>query len=211
MEWNGMKWCLNLRPGGTTRGKRSIIKWEGCGEGCGYSRLGGGSPAYVDWGPLVVDPWTSIWLRTNRMLDLWGMLNWHNSMIVVVGRYYPIPLEMSIGIVYGPPTDSLKCGIAWKTCTSERWDPNRPYGIVVSTASHPFPYLLNLCASLPSTSRPDFRRNGRNPHGATTGSKIFNEPTNFISLPNSYRWGSFTAPPRCPPTLRISSPPSHKT
>jgi hypothetical protein len=34
---------LNLRPGGATRGKWSIIGWEGRGEGCGYLRLQGGS------------------------------------------------------------------------------------------------------------------------------------------------------------------------
>jgi hypothetical protein len=39
---------LNLRLGGATRGKRSIIGWEGRGERCGYSRLQGGSPACVD-------------------------------------------------------------------------------------------------------------------------------------------------------------------
>jgi hypothetical protein len=51
-------------------------------------------------------------------------------MIIVVGRYPTIPLEKSIMIVYGPPTDSLTCGIMWKTCIRERWDLNRPYGIV---------------------------------------------------------------------------------
>jgi hypothetical protein len=40
----------------------------------------------------------------------------------VVERYPTIPLEMSIGIVYMPPTDSAACGITWKTCTRERWD-----------------------------------------------------------------------------------------
>jgi hypothetical protein len=52
-------------------------------------------------------------------------------MIVVVGRYLNIPLEMSIEIVYGPPTDSPACGITWKTCTRNRWNLDRPYGIVV--------------------------------------------------------------------------------
>jgi hypothetical protein len=33
--------------------------------------------------------------------------------------------EMYNKIVYGPPTDSPECGIAWKTCTRERWDPTR--------------------------------------------------------------------------------------
>jgi hypothetical protein len=51
-------------------------------------------------------------------------------MIVVVKRYLTIPLEMSIVIVYGPPMDSPEFGIALKTCTSEMWDPNRPYDIV---------------------------------------------------------------------------------
>jgi hypothetical protein len=124
------EWCLNLRPGGTTRGKRSIIKCEGRGEGCGYLRLHGGSPSCVGWGPFVVDPWMSIWLCTNRMLELWGPLNQHSSIIVAVGRYPTIPLEMSIGIVYGPPTDSLVCGITWKTCSRKRWDPDRPYDAI---------------------------------------------------------------------------------
>jgi hypothetical protein len=87
-------------------------------------------PAYVDWGPFIVDPWTIIWLCTDRMPDLWGLVNWRSSMIVVVGRYPTIPLEMSIGIVYGPPTDSPACGIVWKTCTKERWDSDWPYDII---------------------------------------------------------------------------------
>jgi hypothetical protein len=64
------------------------------------------------------------------MPDLWGPANRHSSMIVVVGRYPTISLEMSIGIVCRSPTNSPTCGIAWKTCTRERWDPDRPYGIV---------------------------------------------------------------------------------
>jgi hypothetical protein len=32
--------------------------------------------------------------------------------------------------VYVPPTDSPTCGISWKTCTREKWDPDRPYDIV---------------------------------------------------------------------------------
>jgi hypothetical protein len=65
------------------------------------------------------------------MLDLWGPINRHSLMIVVVGRYPTILLEMSIGIVYGPPTDSPACGITWRTCSRERWDPDRPYDVVV--------------------------------------------------------------------------------
>jgi hypothetical protein len=42
------------------------------------------------------------------MLDLWGLVNRRSSMVVVVGRYPTIPLEMFSGIVYGPPTDSEK-------------------------------------------------------------------------------------------------------
>jgi hypothetical protein len=37
------------------------------------------------------------------MLNLWAMVNQYSSMIVVVGRYPTIPLEMSIGIVYESP------------------------------------------------------------------------------------------------------------
>jgi hypothetical protein len=89
------------------------------------------APTCVNWGPFIVDPWTSIWLCTNRIPDLWGLINRCSSMIVVVGRYPTIPLEMSIGIVYRPPTDSPACGITWKMCTRERWDPDRPYCIIV--------------------------------------------------------------------------------
>jgi hypothetical protein len=88
------------------------------------------APACVHWGPFVVDHWISIWLCTDRMPDLWGPINRHNSMIVVVGRYPTIPLEMSTRIVYGSPTDSPACGTMWKTCTRERWDPDRPYDVV---------------------------------------------------------------------------------
>jgi hypothetical protein len=59
-------------------------------------------------------------------------------MIVVVGRYPTIPLEMSIGIVYEPPMDSPACGITWKTCTMERWDPDRPYN-VIAKGCHAWP------------------------------------------------------------------------
>jgi hypothetical protein len=51
-------------------------------------------------------------------------------MIVAVGQYPTIPLEMSIVIVYGSPKESPACGIAWKTCIRERWDPDRPYDVV---------------------------------------------------------------------------------
>jgi hypothetical protein len=126
-----MEWCLNLRPGGATSGKWSIIGWEGRGVACGYSRLQGSSPACVNRGPFVVDPWMSIWLCNDRMPDLWGLVNWRSSRIIVGGWYPTIPLEMSIGIVYRPPTDSPMCGIAWKTCTRKRWGPVWPYNVVV--------------------------------------------------------------------------------
>jgi hypothetical protein len=122
--------CLNLRPDGATRGKWSIIGWEGRWVVCGYSRLQGGSPCLcwlriVRSGPLneyLIMYWSHV--------GFMGPVNWRSSMIVVVGRYPTISLEMSIGIVYGPPTDSSACGITWKMCIRERWDPNQPYGIV---------------------------------------------------------------------------------
>jgi hypothetical protein len=40
-EWNA---DLNLRSGGATTRKQSIIGWEGQGVVCGYSRLQRGSP-----------------------------------------------------------------------------------------------------------------------------------------------------------------------
>jgi hypothetical protein len=51
-------------------------------------------------------------------------------MIVAVGQYPTIPLEMSIVIVYGSPKESPACGIAWKTCIRERWDPDQPYDVI---------------------------------------------------------------------------------
>jgi hypothetical protein len=65
------------------------------------------------------------------MLALWDPVNRRSLMFVVVGRYPTIALEMFSGIVYGPPTDSPVCGIAWKMCTMEMWDPDRPYDVVV--------------------------------------------------------------------------------
>jgi hypothetical protein len=84
----------------------------------------------VDWGPFIVDPWSSIWLCTDHMSDLWGPINWSSSIIVVVVWYPTILLEMSIRIMYEPPTDNPACGITWKTCTSEKWNPDRPYDII---------------------------------------------------------------------------------
>jgi hypothetical protein len=89
------------------------------------------APACVDWGPFIVDPWITIWWCTHRMSDLWGLVNQHSSIIVVVEQYPTIPLEMNIGIVYEPLMDSPVCGIVWKTCTRPRWDLNWPYGIIV--------------------------------------------------------------------------------
>jgi hypothetical protein len=89
------------------------------------------APACVNWWSFIVDPWMSIWLCTDHMLDLWDLVNRRSSMIVVVGWYPTIPLKMSTEIVYGPPTDSPACGIMWKTWTRERWDPDRSYDIIV--------------------------------------------------------------------------------
>jgi hypothetical protein len=125
-----MVWCLNLRLGGQLEESR-VSSDEKDGEW--YVDIRGSkvvAPACVDWGPFIVDPWMGIWLCTKHMLDLWGLVYWRSLMIVVVGRYPTIPLEMSIGIVYGPPTDSPEYGIVWKTCIRERWGPNRPYDIV---------------------------------------------------------------------------------
>jgi hypothetical protein len=38
---------------------------------------------------------------------------------------------MFSGIVYGSSSNSPACDIAWKTCTKERWDSDRPYDIIV--------------------------------------------------------------------------------
>jgi hypothetical protein len=82
--------------------------------------------ACVDWGPFIVDPWMGIWLCTDRMLDLWGPVNWCSLMIVVVGWYPTIPLEMSTRIVYGPPTDRpalVSCGRRALGTSETRIDP----------------------------------------------------------------------------------------
>jgi hypothetical protein len=42
-----------------------------------------------------------------------------------VGRSFTSLVVIYTGIVYGPPTDSLACGITWKTYTRERCDPAR--------------------------------------------------------------------------------------
>jgi hypothetical protein len=42
-----------------------------------------------------------------------------------VGWYLTTPTVIYTGLVYGPPTDSPKCGITRKTCNRERWDPAR--------------------------------------------------------------------------------------
>jgi hypothetical protein len=101
------------------------------------------APACVDWGPFIVDHWTSILLCTDHIPDLWGLVNQRSSMIVVVGRYSTIPLGMSTEIVYGPPTDSSACGIAWKTCTRDRWNSDRPYGIIVK-GYHTWPVHVHV-------------------------------------------------------------------
>jgi hypothetical protein len=126
-----MDWCLNLRLGGQLG--ESIVSSNG-NEGEWYVDIRGSKvvgPGCVDWWSFVVDLWISICLCTDRMSDLWGPVNRRISMIVVVGWYPTISLEMSIGMVYGPSTDSSACSITWKACTRERWDPDRPYGIVV--------------------------------------------------------------------------------
>jgi hypothetical protein len=90
-----------------------------------YHRIG--RTGSVMW---IFEAPTSIWLCTDHMSDLWGSVNRLSLMIIVVGRYPTIPLEMSIKIVYGPPTNSPICGITWKMCTRERWDPDWPDGII---------------------------------------------------------------------------------
>jgi hypothetical protein len=66
---------------------------------------------------------------------VWNKWSWsHMRGVFNFGRkngYDTIPLEIFIGIVYGPPTDTYPVwGIMWNTCTWEMWDPNRPYDII---------------------------------------------------------------------------------
>jgi hypothetical protein len=131
LKFDRMEWCFNLRSSGATSGKWSIIDGKDKEWYVDIRRSKMVAPACVDWGPFVVDPWMSIWLCTDCMPDLWGPVNRRSSMIVVTGWCPTIPLEMNIGIMYGPPTDSTACGIAWKTYTRERWDPDQLYGIIV--------------------------------------------------------------------------------
>jgi hypothetical protein len=136
MDW--MNDDLILRLDEATRSKGSIIDGK---DGECYVDIRGSQvvvPTFVDWGPFIVDPWTSISLCTDCMPELWGPVNRRSSMIIVVGKYSTIPLEISIGIVYGPPTDRLVCGIVWKTCTRDRWDLDWPYD-VVTEGCHTWP------------------------------------------------------------------------
>jgi hypothetical protein len=55
-----------------------------------------------------------------------------------------ILLEMFTEIVYGPPMDSSVCGITWKTCTTERWDPDQPYDIIAK-GCHMWPVRGRVC------------------------------------------------------------------
>jgi hypothetical protein len=68
---------------------------------------------------------------TDNMLAPWDPVNRRSLIIVVVGRYPIIPLEMFTEIVYGPPTDSPTCGIVFKMCTRERWVPDHSYDVIV--------------------------------------------------------------------------------
>jgi hypothetical protein len=83
---------------------------------CGYSRLGGGSPHLFQLRIAHSGTLSEHLICTGHMLALWDPVNQCSLMIVVVRRYSIIHLEMFSGMVYGPPTDSLVCGITWKTC-----------------------------------------------------------------------------------------------
>jgi hypothetical protein len=122
---------INLRPGGATSGKCSIFWWEGRGVVCRYSELQGGSPCLCQLRTVRSGTLSELSICTDRMLALWDPVNWCSLVIVVVGWYSTIPLEMFSGIVYGPPTDSPASGIAWKTCTRERWDLHQPYDVIM--------------------------------------------------------------------------------
>jgi hypothetical protein len=68
-----------------TRGKQSIIGWEGQREACGYSRLQGGSPHLCQL-RIVRSGTLSKYLNcADLMLALWNPVNRRSSIIVVVG------------------------------------------------------------------------------------------------------------------------------
>jgi hypothetical protein len=130
-----------LRPSGSTRGKWSIFRWEGQGEGCGYSRLQSGSPHLCQLRNVCSGTLSKYLSYTDHMLALWDPVNRQSSIIVVVGRYFTIPLEMFTRVVHRTPTDNPVCGILWKICTRERWDPDRPYNVVVK-GCHTWPVCV---------------------------------------------------------------------
>jgi hypothetical protein len=83
---------LNLSPGKTTRGKRSIFGWEGRGVVCGYSMPQGGSPHLCRLMTIHSGTLSKHLNCTDRMLALWDLVTRRSSMIVVVGQYPTIPL-----------------------------------------------------------------------------------------------------------------------
>jgi hypothetical protein len=86
----------------------------------GYSRLQGCSLRLCRLRTVRSGTLNEHLICTDHMLALWDPVNQRNSMIVVVGQYPIIPLEMFSCIVYGLPTNSSVCGIACGRCALGR-------------------------------------------------------------------------------------------
>jgi hypothetical protein len=82
---------------------------------------------------IIVVPLSKYLNNTKCMLAVRDLVNRRNSMIVVVGWYPTISLEMYTGVVYKTPTDSIVWGIMWKMCTRDKWNLDWPYDTVVKS------------------------------------------------------------------------------
>jgi hypothetical protein len=110
-----------MRPGGAIRGLCRIPNGKGDSSLFSCSELWSDSPRLC-------------WLRTDHLAPVskFDYVLMHTGFMGSrklssfdgrqVGWYLTSPVVMYTGIVYGPPTDSLECGIVWNTCTKERWD-----------------------------------------------------------------------------------------
>jgi hypothetical protein len=70
-----MESCPNLGPGGASRGKESIIGWEGWGMESGYSRLQGCSPHLCQ---LTTTPFWPYWASFEQCRPHAGYM-WHSK------------------------------------------------------------------------------------------------------------------------------------
>jgi hypothetical protein len=108
------------------------------------SELRGGSP-HLCW--LSIDRLALV-SKFNYVLTHTGFMGSHKLSSFSgrqVGRYLTSHAVMYTGIVYGPPMDTPKCGITWKTCTRERWDPARLFDRYRELWPHVGPWRPRVC------------------------------------------------------------------